>query len=65
MGNLFEGFKIRLVLSSGGAKGYYEAGVFKTLWELDLIDNVKVISETSVGAVNALLFAMNDRKIIY
>lgn len=64
MSNLLEDFKIGLVLSGGGAKGSYEAGVFKTLWELDLIDNVKVISGTSVGSVNALLFAMNDRKII-
>ncbi|MDI9216435.1 patatin-like phospholipase family protein [Clostridium tertium] len=64
MSNLLEDFKIGLVLSGGGAKGSYEAGVFKTLWELDLIDNVKVISGTSVGSVNALLFSMNDRKII-
>ncbi|WP_195428549.1 patatin-like phospholipase family protein [Clostridium sp. D46t1_190503_E9] len=64
MSNLLEDFKIGIVLSGGGAKGSYEAGVFKTLWELDLIDNVKVISGTSVGSVNALLFAMNDRKII-
>ena len=64
MGSLLEDFKIGLVLSGGGAKGSYEAGVFKTLWELNLVDNVKVISGTSVGSVNALLFAMNDRKII-
>lgn len=57
--------KIGLVLSGGGAKGAYEAGVFRTLWELDLVDQVKVISGTSVGAVNALLFSMNDRKIIH
>lgn len=64
MSGLLDDFKVGLVLSGGGAKGSYEAGVFKTLWELDLIDNVKVISGTSVGSVNALLFAMNDRKII-
>lgn len=59
-----EQLKIGLVLSGGGAKGAYEAGVFKTLWELGLVDNVKVISGTSVGAVNALLFSMNDRKVV-
>lgn len=32
MGSLLEDFKIGLVLSGGGAKGSYEAGVFKTLW---------------------------------
>lgn len=52
--------KIGLVLSGGGAKGAYETGVFKTLWELQLVNQIKVISGTSIGAVNALLFAMND-----
>ncbi|ABX42548.1 patatin-like phospholipase family protein [Lachnoclostridium phytofermentans] len=56
--------RIGLVLAGGGAKGAYEAGVFKTLWELNLIDNIKVISGTSIGSVNALLFAMNDFKVV-
>lgn len=54
--------KIGLVLAGGGAKGAYEAGVFKALWELDLMDQMSVISGTSVGAVNALLLCMNDNK---
>lgn len=56
--------RIGLVLAGGGAKGAYEAGVFKTLWELNLVDNIKVISGTSIGSVNALLFAMNDLKVV-
>lgn len=51
---------IGLVLSGGGAKGAYETGVFKALWELQLINQIQVISGTSIGAVNALLLAMND-----
>ena len=55
--------KIGLVLSGGGAKGAYETGVFKALWELKLASQIKVISGTSIGAVNALLLAMNDENI--
>ena len=56
--------KIGLVLSGGGAKGAYEAGVFKALWELDLMDQISVVSGTSVGAVNALLLSMNDHNVM-
>lgn len=56
--------KIGLVLAGGGAKGAYEVGVYKALKKLDLVSNIKVISGTSIGAVNALLFAMDDPKII-
>lgn len=51
---------IGLVLAGGGAKGAYETGVFKALWELKLVNQIQVISGTSIGAVNALLLAMND-----
>lgn len=60
----FKDFKIGLVLSGGGAKGAYEAGVFKAIWDLDLFDNIRVISGTSIGSVNALLFAMKDKEVI-
>jgi len=56
--------KIGLVLAGGGAKGAYEAGVFKALWELDLLDQISVVSGTSVGAINALLLCMNDHNIM-
>ena len=52
--------KIGLVLSGGGAKGAYEAGVIRALHELDAYDKVKVVSGTSVGALNTAVFAMGD-----
>ena len=56
--------KIGLVLAGGGAKGAYEVGVYKALRELELVDNIKVISGTSIGAINALFFAMDNPKVI-
>lgn len=56
--------KIGLVLAGGGAKGAYEVGVYNALKELDIVSNIKVISGTSIGAINALLFAMDDSKRI-
>lgn len=46
-----------LVLSGGGAKGAYEVGVWKALAELGVTTNLAVISGTSIGAINASLFA--------
>lgn len=48
---------IGLVLSGGGAKGAYEAGVWKAMSESGVASCVRVISGTSVGAINAALFA--------
>ena len=48
---------IGLVLSGGGAKGAYEVGVWKELQAAGLAPRVKAISGTSVGAINAALFA--------
>lgn len=48
---------VGLVLSGGGAKGAYEVGVWKAMKEKSVADNVTVISGTSVGALNAALFA--------
>ena len=56
--------KIGLVLAGGGAKGAYEVGVYKALKELGLVDNIRVISGTSIGAINAIFFAMDDLKVI-
>lgn len=52
--------KLGLVLSGGGAKGAYEAGVICALHALDLADKIAVVSGTSIGALNTLLFAMDD-----
>lgn len=46
-----------LVLAGGGARGAYEVGVWQTLCELGMTNRIRVISGTSVGALNAALFA--------
>ena len=48
---------IGLVLSGGGAKGAYQAGVWKALYEAGVAARVKAISGTSIGAINAAAFA--------
>ncbi|MBE6054435.1 MAG: patatin-like phospholipase family protein [Clostridium sartagoforme] len=55
---------IGLVLAGGGAKGAYQVGVYKALRELEIVENIKVISGTSIGSINALFFAMDDPKVI-
>ncbi len=46
------------MLSGGGGKGAYEVGVWKALTEYGLAQKVTVISGTSVGGLNAGLFAV-------
>lgn len=46
-----------LVLSGGGGKGAYQVGVWKALNEYGIAQKVSVISGTSVGGLNAALFA--------
>ena len=48
---------IGLVLSGGGAKGAFQAGVWKAMCELGLAERVRAISGTSVGAINGAAFA--------
>lgn len=48
---------IGLVLSGGGARGAYEVGVWQALHEAVLAGDVAAVSGTSIGAVNAALFA--------
>ena len=55
--------KIGLVLSGGGGKGAYELGVWNALGELGLQKHIKVISGTSIGAFNAVLFAQNSQEM--
>ena len=52
--------KFGLVLSGGGSKGAYEAGAIKAMGEMDVIEKVYGVSGTSVGALNTLVFAMDD-----
>lgn len=54
-----------LVLSGGSAKGAYQVGVWKAMTELGIAKDIKVISGTSVGGINAALFAaVRDPKSI-
>lgn len=49
-----------LCLGGGGGKGAYQLGVYRALTEYGLIDKVTAISGTSIGAINAVLFACNS-----
>lgn len=55
--------KVGLVLSGGGAKGAYEIGVWRALRELNIEKFIKVISGTSIGALNAMLFLQGDLEV--
>lgn len=44
-----------LILSGGGARGAYECGVYKALWDRGIVPDVLV--GTSVGAINAAAIA--------
>lgn len=52
--------KIGLVLGGGGCKGAYEIGVWKALRKLKIDTDIQGVSGTSIGALNAALFALND-----
>ncbi len=52
--------KIGLVFSGGGGKGAYEVGVWRAMEELGLAKDIQAVSGTSVGALNAALFAQGD-----
>ena len=51
---------IGLVLAGGGGKGAYQIGAWKYLREAGLDRYVSAVSGTSVGALNAALFAAGD-----
>lgn len=52
--------KIGLVFSGGGGKGAYEIGAWRAMEELGLAKDIIAVSGTSVGALNAALFAQGD-----
>jgi NTE family protein len=54
---IISGQEYGLVLSGGGGKGAYEIGVWKALTEYGIAQKVTEISGTSVGGLNAALFA--------
>jgi len=51
---------IGLVFEGGGGRGAYQIGVWKYLKERGIDKKVKVVSGTSVGALNASLFVGSD-----
>lgn len=52
-----------LCLGGGGGKGAYQIGVYKALAEYGFLDKITAISGASIGALNALLFAMKDYEL--
>ncbi len=52
--------KIGLVLAGGGGKGAYQIGVWRAFRELGIDKYINSVSGTSIGALNAALFAMDD-----
>ncbi|HKL94802.1 MAG TPA: patatin-like phospholipase family protein [Haploplasma sp.] len=47
--------KIGLALGGGGARGSYQIGVLRALMEENLLDNLDVVTGTSIGSFNACL----------
>ncbi|MBQ8567617.1 MAG: patatin-like phospholipase family protein [Oscillospiraceae bacterium] len=62
-GNLSESENTALVLAGGGGKGAFQIGVWKALIENDIMNDIKVIVGTSVGALNAVLIALGDYEL--
>lgn len=55
--------KFGLVLGGGGCLGAYEIGVWKAMKELKIDIYIQGVSGTSIGALNAVLFALEDYKL--
>jgi len=49
-----------LYLGGGGGRGSYEIGVWKALEEYRDVIDIKAVSGSSVGALNAALYACGD-----
>ncbi len=56
---------VAICFSGGGGKGAYEIGVWKALNEFGIVPCISAISGTSVGALNAALFAQGSYEIAY
>lgn len=52
--------KLGLVLGGGGGRGAYQIGVWEALKELGIAQHISVVSGTSIGALNAMLFMQGD-----
>lgn len=47
----------------GGGKGAYEAGVIKALAKYDMFKRIKAVSGASIGALNSMLYNMQDPEL--
>ncbi|NIO08443.1 MAG: hypothetical protein GTO40_10720, partial [Deltaproteobacteria bacterium] len=58
--------RIGIVLAGGGAKGVYQAGALRALWEFlereDALQYVRVITGTSIGSWNAMFWLTDQIK---
>ncbi len=52
-----------LILAGGGGKGIYQVGMLKVLSEAGVLNDIVAISGVSIGAVNAVLYAMGIEKM--
>lgn len=55
--------KLGIVFAGGGGKGGYEIGVWKYLRSIGLDKYIEVVSGTSVGALNSVLFVYGDLEL--
>lgn len=51
---------IALVLGGGGGRGAYQIGVWKALREYGIEKNIRAVSGTSIGGINAAFFVQGD-----
>ncbi|MBR3897658.1 MAG: patatin-like phospholipase family protein [Bacilli bacterium] len=54
--------KIGLVLSGGGSKGAYEAGVYKALRKMHI--KINIVTGTSIGAINGMMIVQKRHRSI-
>lgn len=47
---------IGIIISGGSSKGAYQIGFFKALMKYDIFSDIKTVSATSIGAINAYAF---------
>lgn len=56
--NILQGKRIAMILSGGGAKGAYQIGMFRALEEAGMDKDKISMAGTSIGALNALMYAV-------
>ncbi len=57
---LIEEGDLGLVFSGGGARGAYQIGAWQALKEFGITDRIKVVTGSSVGAINGAAFVQDD-----